>query len=115
HMGEPLLEPVADLVQAGSTGLLADADLNEGFRTRLARRGDLAGGVSDDAQDGMDDEMDGEVVAVELHRHRIDEEGHVVVDDLDQGMRGMPAILVGPRGEDAGLGPGALAPAALLP
>ncbi len=37
-------------------------------------------------QDRMYDEVESEVVAFELHRHRIDEERHVVVDDLHDGV-----------------------------
>ena len=48
--------------------------------------------------------MDREIVAAELRRHRIDEEGHVVIDDLDDGMGAVPAMLVDARIEDPDLG-----------
>src|SRR5690242_1043026 len=41
----------------------------------------------------MDDEMERQAVAVDLHRHRIDQERHVVVDDLDDRMGRLPAVL----------------------
>ena len=54
--------------------------------------------------------MDVAALLVELHRHRVDEEGHVVGDDLDDGVAlGRPAVLGDGRGEDPHVG-GALGP-----
>src|SRR6266404_5405889 len=52
----------------------------------------------------MDDEVDDQIDAVERRRHRIDEEGHVVVDDLDDRASRAPAVLVRTRAEDSKLG-----------
>ena len=45
--------------------------------------------------------MQREAVAVDLHRHRIDQERHVVVDDLDDRVRRLPAVLLDRRVEHA--------------
>ena len=63
-----------------------------------ARLHDEPLGVARHLDHGVDDEMDGEIVAAELRRHGIDEERHVVIDDLDDGMGAVPAMLV-----DAGI------------
>jgi hypothetical protein len=42
--------------------------------------------------DRMDDEMQRQTVPIDLHRHRVDEERHVVVDDLDDRVRRLPAV-----------------------
>ena len=47
--------------------------------------------------------------AAELHRHRVDEERHVVGDDLDDGVRRLPAVLLELRVVDADLGRARLA------
>ncbi len=41
--------------------------------------------------------MDGAPAASERHRHGIDEERHVVRDDLDNAVRRLPAVLLDPR------------------
>ena len=46
----------------------------------------FTGGRAQDPHDGMDDEMDAEVVAIERHRARVDQERHVVGDDVDGGV-----------------------------
>ncbi len=63
----------------------------------------------------MDDEVQREPVAVRGHRHRIDQEGHVVVDDLDDRMRRCPAMFVDGRIEHAQLGAAGLALAGEVP
>ena len=47
-----------------------------------------------DAHDRVDDEMARIAAAVQDHAHGIDEERHVVGDDLDDGMGGLPAVLL---------------------
>ena len=51
-----------------------------------------------DSQDGMHDQMQSQPVAIDFHRHRVDQEGHVVVDDLDDRVRRLPAVFL-----DAGI------------
>ena len=49
----------------------------------------------------MDDEVQRQPVPVDLHRHRVDQERHVVVDDFDDRVRGLPAVLLQRRVEHA--------------
>src|SRR6516165_6384807 len=51
----------------------------------------------------MDDEVDGVAFAGKRRGNGIDEERHVVVDDLDRGARRAPAMLLKPRIDDAHL------------
>ena len=44
-------------------------------------------GIALDGEDQVQDEMQGQAVTIDFHRHRIDQERHVVVDDLDDGVR----------------------------
>ncbi len=71
----------------------------EEFPSRIAAVGD----------DRVDDEMQGEAVTVHFHRHGVHQEGHVVVDDLDHGMRRLPAMVRDARVEDPHLGAAGLA------
>ena len=48
--------------------------------------------VALDGDDRMDDEVQRQAMPVDLHRHRVDEERHVVVDDLDDRVRRLPAV-----------------------
>ena len=50
---------------------------------------------------GCTTECSARPVPVDLHRHRIDQERHVVVDDLDHGVIGVPAVLFENRVIDA--------------
>ena len=43
----------------------------------------LAAGVARHAVDRMGDQVQGQALAVDLHRHAVHQERHVVVDDLD--------------------------------
>ena len=52
-------------------------------------------------QDRMDHEMHGQPGPIEFSGHGIDEERHVVVDDLDDRVRRLPAMLVEARIDDA--------------
>src|SRR5262249_28445565 len=48
----------------------------------------------------VDDQVKRQPMPVHLHRHRIDQEGHVVVDYLDHRVRRLPAVLFDRRVED---------------
>ena len=104
HVPQYPFEVAANLLQALGSGLLVDAHLHEGFLMRLALVGDMARSVPALLDDGMDHQMDRQIPAVQFCRDRIDEEGHVVVDDLDDRVGGAPAMLIGARVEDADLG-----------
>ena len=70
-----------------------------GGRTSLQR----AALVAVDGDHRVDDQVDAEAVAVQLHRHRVDQERHVVGDDLDCGVRSTPAVALELRVVDAHL------------
>ncbi len=61
-------------------------------------------GVAPDPHHRMDDQVDAVPRAAQLHRHRVDDERHVVGDDLDQRVRRLPAVLLEVRVVDAHLG-----------
>ena len=63
----------------------------------------------------MIDQMERQSVAIHLHRHGIDEERHVVVDDLDDRVRRLPAVLLDGWIEDAHARPAGLAFARKVP
>src|SRR5205814_3402229 len=84
-------------------GLAVDLEVHEGFEptfgrfTGLRNRQELAIGVAQGAQHWVYEEVQREPLAVHFHRHRIDEERHVVADDLDCGVGALPAVLPGYR------------------
>ena len=53
-----------------------------------------AGRVALDRQHRMDDEMDAQTVPRQLDREAVDQERHVVIDDLDHGVGRLPAVLL---------------------
>ena len=70
---------------------------------RRAERFEMALGIALRGEDRMVEEVQRVALAVHFHRHRIDEERHVVVHDLDHGVRAGPAVLLGARVVDAEL------------
>ena len=126
HLG-PVLDDLADITQhaaqAGldglqvlAVGLAVDLDVHPGLdggvgrpvRCVLAARAgvdvqdlqQLAGDVTADQQLGVDDDVDAAVLAGQLVGDRVDEEGHVVGDDLHDRVPRGPAVLVHGRRED---------------
>ena len=95
--------------QAGRLRDAVDFHVNErlaphAFRILCREAGERPIRAPFDRHDRMDDQMHREAVAVHFHRHRIDEKRHVVVDDFDDRMRGLPAVLFQRRIEDADTG-----------
>ena len=91
-----------------------DLDVDERFPYRVRRVGRRDVGedrvlAAQHRDDRMDDEVQREAVAIDFHRHRVDEERHVVVDDLDDGVRRLPAVLLDRRIEHAHAGVARLA------
>jgi len=90
--------------------MAVDLDAHEGFQAafaggaRSSNGNQFSLGVAHHAQHGVDQEMQREPLAVHFHRHRIDEERHVVVDDLDRGVGALPAVLPGHRVVSTNLG-----------
>ena len=106
--------------QSRRFGDAVDFDVNERLAPRALRilcgkSGKRPVRAPLDHHDRMDDQMHREAVAVHFHRHRIDEKGHVVVDDLDDRMRRLPAVLFERRIEDADSGPAGVALAREVP
>jgi len=58
-------------------------------------------GCSRDGYDRMDHKVHRQAVSIDFHRHRVDEKRHVVVDDFDDRVRRLPAMLFDCRIEDA--------------
>ena len=91
--------------------MLADLDVHEGFVDRalarlagLAERRNRALSIADQPDDRVDDQVDLQAELIERRGHRIDQERHVVVDDLDDGMGRLPALFLGLRAVDPDLG-----------
>ena len=57
-------------------------------------RRELAARVPPDADHGVDEQVDPRVLAAQLHRGRVDQERHVVGHELDDRVRGLPAVLL---------------------
>ncbi len=97
-----------------------DLDVDERFAPRVARilRRDVRQrpvGAGNDGDDRVDDEVQRQALAVDFHRDRIDQERHVVVDDLDDRVRRLPAVVLDRRIEDAHPGVARLALAGEVP
>ncbi len=115
HVEQHLLQPLLDRDQLVVLDLAVDLDVHPGLAPHVGTRplltdlvalvvdhlGQPAGDVAADEELRVDDEVDVATLLVEGHRHRVDEERHVVGDHLDHGVptRG-PAVLVDGRGED---------------
>ncbi len=107
---EHAIEVLLDLIHGGGVALPVDLDMHEA----LARAGRRPGAVADllelslivapHAEDRMHDEMDAEPVPAQLQADAVDEEGHVVVDDLEDRVRGLPAMLLDARIVETDLG-----------
>ena len=73
-----------------------DVDINEALACRAvdgagtAKRGELAAAIAIDGEHGMRDEAHRQTLRRQLGHHRVDQERHVVVDDLDDADR--PAL-----------------------
>src|SRR4029453_16611153 len=63
-----------------------------------------AGLVAADHDHRVDGQVNDQAVAVQFHGHRVDQERHVVGDDLHDGVPGAPAVLLEPGAVDADLG-----------
>ena len=110
HIGQNAGQPLLDMLQRRQVRLFGGLDVHDRFQPAVFCLGvwrqqfdQLAGFVAADAGDRVDDEMHGHAVAAELRRDRIDEERHVVIDDLDGAVQRVPAICLEGGGEGADL------------
>ena len=111
HVAENSLEVPLESFEHGRIALPVDLDVHEAFGPGIGRRiaaaadgGQPAVGIAVGREDRMDREVDADAVAVDLHGHAVDQERHVVVDDLDHGVGRLPAMLLQMRVVDAHLG-----------
>ncbi len=102
HVAEHARDVLAQRVEQRGVAATVDFEMDERRELRLAVAGrraarvdplDAAAGAAPDAEHRMQRRMQREPEAVDGHRHRVDEERHVVVDDLDHRVVGMPAVL----------------------
>ncbi len=98
HLGEHARERGGELVEQGGIGLAVDLDMHHRFGPRPLV--DLAGEaqqvaveVAPHRQHGMGQQVDADLAAIELVGDRIDQERHVVVDDLHDGMAALEAVV----------------------
>ncbi len=106
-------EPGGDLLQAGRHGLPVDLDVDPGLDQAVVRAVpgapgpdaevhhlvQLTGHRATDHHQRVHDQVDAAAQAVQLADHRVDQEGHVVGDDLDHRVPGRPGVLLDGRGE----------------
>ena len=110
HVGEGL----PDLLECCRVGLAVDLDVHPGLADQVARCLGVCcllgvahveqgtGDVAADQELGVDDHMDRAVLCAQGHGDRVDQERHVVGDDLDHGMAGRrPLVVVDRRCEHA--------------
>ncbi len=100
HVGEHPLDGLDDL---GAARFLVDTlemDVDDAFAQRAGgglyplEGGEAAGFVAHDGEDGMHDEADFDPAFGEFGQHRIHQERHVVVDDLEHGIVARPLVTV---------------------
>ncbi|HLX22748.1 MAG TPA: hypothetical protein VKR38_05325 [Usitatibacter sp.] len=101
HVGEHREDPLPQLLHPRRIGLAIDLHVDERFvlaiLRRRAERFEVPLGVALRGEDRMIEEMQRVALAIHLHRHRVDEERHVVVHDLDHRVGTGPAVLLGAR------------------
>ncbi len=107
HFAQDVLDRGADRFQLGGLGLLVDLDVHVGLDRRIARRAlgighfePVAVRVATRADHRVQEEMDLALAAVDLRAHGVDEERHVVVDDLEDRVLESPTIRLGGRIEE---------------
>lgn len=119
-VGQDAQQVGGDLLQVGPVGLPVDLDVDPRLDVRVVRqpgrRGrcaehldQLAGDVTAHHELRMDHDVDAAALAGQLVGHGVDEEGHVVGDDLHHGVAAHPAVLLDGGGVHAHVG-GALRP-----
>ena len=72
--------------------LAVHLEVDPGLGVVAAQAGEAPAVVALDVQGGMDNDVDADVAGGQDHRHRIDEEGHVVGHDVDDGVGRLPAL-----------------------
>lgn len=108
YVGQDPEQIGADLLQVRAVGLAVHLDVDPGLgdgivrtlRTGIRRQDlkELAGQIPSHHDLGVDHDMDAAPLAGELIGDRVDKEGHVVRDHLDDGVAALPAVLLDGRG-----------------
>ena len=100
-LGQHPLDRLPQLVEQHPIVLAPDLDVDDRFADHVLRGGvvlehldQLALGVAPDPDHRVDHQVDPVPEPPELHRHRVDDERHVVGDDLDQRVRRLPPVLL---------------------
>ncbi len=118
HLLEHQLDPGPQHREALRVGLVGDLGVDhrlgeepEGRAAGLEHLRELAVAVAHDAHHRVDHQLDVAALPAQLHDHRVDDERHVVGDDLEHGVgRGPPVtISIGVVDPDLGLAPLAMA------
>ncbi len=110
HVTQDAQQAVLQLADALGIGAPIDLDMDQRFEAAfgfvaMAGQADHAVlGVAAHLHHRMHDQVHGQTLAVDFHGDRIDQEGHVVVDDLDHGMGRLPAVFVQARVVDTQFG-----------
>jgi hypothetical protein len=101
HVSEGLLDGLLQVFEHQRLGLAVHLDvdhrLGDGVFLVCVGREDLEEAaflVSAHVHDGVEDHMYGVALAVYLHPRRVDQEGHVVVHHLYDGMGRLPAVFL---------------------
>ncbi len=121
HVAEHALDALGQLGTRHRIGQAIDFDVHErlarSVRPRFARVEPLqrSARIALDREDRMHDQVQRQALAVDLHRGRVDQEGHVVVDDLDDRVPGRPTMLARDRVDHADLRLARFAPLRELP
>ncbi len=94
HLAHDLEQRLADLLEPGAVGLVVDLGVHDrlGLTTLVHDLDEPPVVVAVDAHDGVDQQVDAEPAPVQRHRHRVDQERGVVRDDLERGVRRLPAV-----------------------
>ncbi len=109
HFGQHACQRGGEFVELRVVGLAVDFDVHHRFRlgplTGLQGNADhVAVEIATHRQDGVRQHMDGDLAAIELVGNRIDQERHVVVDDLNDRVAALEAVGSRGRIEGANLG-----------
>ena len=106
RIGKDREQTIDQRLQPHRIGLAVDFYMHERFRVSIGSgrsyRLQLAARIAMSSQHRVNEELQGVPLPVNLHGYGIDQERHVVIDDLDNRMRRRPAVffklrVVGPK------------------
>jgi hypothetical protein len=121
HLAQHAAHLLAERLELVGLRLAVDLDVHHRLRDALRVRAgrehgrDRAVLAAPHPDHGMDHEVQAEAVAAQLHADRVDDERHVVADDLHDRVRRLPAVLLELRVVDAHLRLARLAPGREVP